>query len=270
MSAAGSAFSGDWLALREPVDHRSRSAELVSLLDSWLRERGTGEPAIVDLGAGSGSNWRYLSARLRHRAVWRLLDHDAALLAAVERESKTPGMTTRVCDLGADALAASVAGAAVVTASALLDLTSDCWITTLCTACARQRAALLVALTIDGRAAFGLPDALDAAVFSAVARDQQRDKGMGVALGAAAPAALAQALARCGYRVTQRSSDWRLDRRDSALARALIAGWAGAAARQVPGRSADFMAWAARRGAAVAAGAATLVVGHQDVLGLPR
>lgn len=269
MTAAGATFSGDWLALREPVDHRSRSAELVRLLDSWLRERATGEPVIVDLGAGSGSNQRYLGARLKRAAVWRLLDHDAALLASFQRGCSTPNVTTRVCDLGAEALAASVAGATVVTASALLDLTSERWIEALCAACAEQRAALLVALTIDGRAAFGPSDALDAAVFGAVARDQQRDKGMGIALGAAAPAALVQALARRGYHVTQRSSDWRLDQGGEALARALIGGWAEAATRQSPGRAADFAAWAARRGAAVAAGAATLVVGHQDVLGLP-
>lgn len=267
MNAAGSTFSSDWLALREPVDHRSRSAELVHRLDARLRERGAGKPVVVDLGAGSGSNWRYLISRLQRPAVWRLLDHDAALLATVQRE--TPDVTTGVCDLGADALVANIAGADVVTASALLDLASRHWVAALCAACAHQRSALLVALTIDGRAAFDPPHAADSAVFAAVARDQQRDKGMGVALGAAAPSALVRALARHGYRVTQRDSDWRLGHQDGALARALIDGWAEAAARQVPERSADFTAWAARRSAAVAAGVATLLVGHQDVLGLP-
>lgn len=269
MSTEESTFSGDWLALREPVDHRSRSAELVRELGAWLGRRGAAKPMVVDLGAGSGSNFRYLSARLLQPVTWRLLDHDAALLAAVHGGRAPSGVTTRVCDLGADALAGCVAGAAVVTASALLDLTSAHWIDALCAACVRQGAALLVALTIDGRVAFDPAEALDGVVFSAVARDQQRDKGLGIALGAGAASALVRALARHGYRVTQRGSDWRLDRREGALARALIDGWAEAASRQSPGRTAHFAAWAARRSAAVAAGSAKLLVGHRDVLGLP-
>lgn len=269
MSADGSTFSGGWLALREPVDHRSRSAELVRELNRWLRRRGAVKPVVADLGAGSGSNYRYLSTRLAGPVAWRLLDHDAALLTAVRVGHECPDLATQVCDLGAAALAGCVAGATVVTASALLDLTSAPWIASLCAACVRQRAALLVALTIDGRAAFDPADALDGVVFAAVAQDQRRDKGLGPALGGAAPAALAEALAGWGWRVVQRASDWRLDSADIALARALIGGWAEAASRQQPDRAADFAAWAARRSAALAGGSARLIVGHQDVLGLP-
>lgn len=269
MTTDGSRFAADWLALREPVDHRSRSPELVQLLASWLGGRRRERPAIVDLGAGSGSNFRYLDARLPQPLAWRLLDHDAGLLAAVLPGHAQPDVAIEVCDFQAGQLERLVAGADVVTASALLDLTSADWIAALCAACARHGAALLVALTVDGRVAFGPPDATDAVVRAEVERDQRRDKGLGRALGGGAPAALRAALARCGYRVIERPSDWRLERADAALARAWIAGWAEAAARQCPEQATDFTAWAARRTAALADGALALKVGHQDMLGLP-
>lgn len=269
MTADGSRFAADWLALRESVDHRSRSPELARLLTSWLMGRRRERPAIVDLGAGSGSNFRYLDARLTQPLTWRLLDHDAGLLAKALRGHPRPDVAIEACNLQAGRLERLVAGADVVTASALLDLTSADWVAALCAACARRHAALLLALTIDGRVAFEPPDATDAAMRAAVERDQRRDKGLGRALGGSAPAALCTALARCGYRVIERSSDWRLERGDAALARAWIAGWAEAAARQRPEQVADFTAWAARRTADLAGGALALTVGHRDILGLP-
>ncbi len=49
-------FSADWLALREPADHRSRSAELLATLATRVEGRDT--LRITDLGCGTGSNLR--------------------------------------------------------------------------------------------------------------------------------------------------------------------------------------------------------------------
>ena len=56
-------FSPEWLALREPVDHRSRAAGLIPLLNSWWESHEGSH--IVDLGSGTGSNLRYLAPLLR-------------------------------------------------------------------------------------------------------------------------------------------------------------------------------------------------------------
>src|SRR5947207_1786351 len=81
-----SSFSSDWLALREPADHKARSARLASTIADVLPS--VYDLAVLDLGAGTGSNFRYLSRRLeRHRRQhWLLVDHDAALLARAEQE----------------------------------------------------------------------------------------------------------------------------------------------------------------------------------------
>ncbi len=68
----------DWLALREPVDHRSRAADLVAPLAEWWGSRPV--QRVLDLGSGTGSNLRYLAPRLAGEQEWTLVDRDAALL----------------------------------------------------------------------------------------------------------------------------------------------------------------------------------------------
>lgn len=260
-------FSGNWLALREPVDHRSRAEALLPLLNAYLQSRNRHPIRIVDLGAGSGSNWRYLAPRLPGSADWLLVDHDAALLA--HAAASAPGVRTETQDLRADTLAPCIAGADLVTASALIDLCSAAWLQALADACATAGSALLIALTIDGRARFTPGDAQDAAVLTALRHDEQRDKGMGPALGPDAAAFLAHALQAHGYQITCRSSDWVLRPVDHALLAELLAGWHAAALRQMPAVKIKLNAWLARRLDAAAHDAVTLTVGHQDLLALP-
>ena len=69
-------FAADWLALREPFDHAARSAALARRLADRLPRR----PRLVDLGAGSGSLFRFLAPIIGRGHDWILLDADAALL----------------------------------------------------------------------------------------------------------------------------------------------------------------------------------------------
>src|SRR5437764_950592 len=123
-------FSADWLALREPVDHRSRSPRLAR----EIARRLMGRPPlhVLDLGAGTGSNLRYLARYLLPIQHWRMVDRDRALLARV-RKPVTWAIVASVhlqprdlADLAANAdLFKAVS---LVTASALLDLVSAAWI----------------------------------------------------------------------------------------------------------------------------------------------
>ncbi|HKH34927.1 MAG TPA: hypothetical protein VKA80_12340, partial [Beijerinckiaceae bacterium] len=63
-----SGFSADWLALREPADHRARNRELLA----QLRARFAGQEAVtvVDLGSGTGSNLRACAPQLAPRQRW--------------------------------------------------------------------------------------------------------------------------------------------------------------------------------------------------------
>jgi len=264
-------FSADWLALREAADHRARDEALLPpLVAAW---RAGGWSRVLDLGSGTGSNLRYLSARLPHEPPrsWTLVDHDAGLLARAHAPSGAPADTVGrvVGDLAAEGLA-RVAGAHLVTASALLDLVSEGWLVRLVEACRAARAGVLLALSYDGTVRWsGEGDPDDVWVHEAVNAHQHRDKGLGAALGPVGGARAEALFREAGYRTWLLTSPWRLGADDGALAEALVGGWAGAAAEQRPDEAARVRAWHARRAHAVGRGEAGVTVGHVDLLALP-
>jgi hypothetical protein len=257
-------FSEEWLTLREPVDHAARSADLTrAVLDALPRDAPL---RILDLAAGTGSNLRYLiGARPTHAEMdWLLVDHDPALLAHV---AESPDVHTRCVDLSTLDDRGLFAGRTLVTASALLDLVSEEWLRTLAVRCAQAGAAVLFALTYDGRIACSPPDRDDADVVSLVNRHQRTDKGFGPALGPDATDVAARCFKALGYRVQRARSDWMLTPESRELQRQLIDGWAQAAAEIAPAREAVVDAWRDRRLAHVAAGQSEITVGHEDLAG---
>jgi SAM-dependent methyltransferase len=279
-------FSVEWLTMREPADHRARSAPLAARLDDWLPGRRTAR--ILDLGCGSGSNLRWLAPRLACPQHWLVLDDDptllAALPAAVLRWAAGRGESARRRGGGlriGDRVAVrarrhdlavglpAIAGQDVVTASALADLVSLPWLQALAARCAPAGAALLLALSYDGRVTLTPRDAGDAALRDAVNRHQQGDKGFGPALGPVATATATTLLAARGYRIVQARSDWLLGPGDAALLAALVDGWAAAAASVCGSDAGAVQAWRRRRLDAVASEDLRARVGHTDLLALP-
>src|SRR5436853_506331 len=88
-------------------------------------------PVILDLACGSGALMRALAPVLPPGQRWRLVDHDAALLAAAERQA-APGLACSAqCMSLLDLDALPLAGATLVTASAFTDLVSEAWLSEL-------------------------------------------------------------------------------------------------------------------------------------------
>ena len=281
-------FSTEWLRLREPFDAAARAAELVALIAPDPAELPLD---VVDLGAGTGSNLRYLAPRLGGMQRWLLVDHDAALLAAADAATQewaeanaaqvaVRGAQLRVwgtgfaaevrrarVDLATDLKSVIVPQRALVTGAALLDLVSAQWLRTLGQQCHAARADLLFALCYDGTTACTPAEPEDREVLELFNRHQLADKGFGPALGPSAPHYAEQVLAALGYRLQSRKSDWRIARSDAALQRALIDGWLEAAVEIAPERGAALEDWRRRRLAHIAAGRSTLVVGHVDLSG---
>jgi len=260
-------FSADWLALREPADHAARSAPLVDRVAESLH--GDDTVRVLDLGAGTGSNLRYLAPRLGGPQHWLLADRDADLLANV-RVPALSTVTVETCaidlrDIDGDRTTALFDGCGLVTASALLDLVSDRWVRAVAARCRHVRAAVLFVLSYDGRLACTPRDAADDMVRGLVNDHQRRDKGFGPALGPQATMRAEQAFGSLGYHTERAGSDWVIgpDARD--LQRALIEGWATAANGQGSARSIEIRAWRARRLDHVSAGRSQLRVGHEDL-----
>jgi SAM-dependent methyltransferase len=267
-----SGFAPEWLALREPADAAARSSTLtVKLAESLPVDRPL---RVLDLGAGTGSNARFLSRRFPSAQQWMLVDHDAALLA---RASESRGVDRSICRIDVveadlsqfDNVGGLFAKRDLVTASALLDLVSDQWLRLLADHCRAADAAVLFALSYDGRIECWPADSEDQTIRTLVNRHQRTDKGFGAALGPEATAVAAADLTRLGYTVSVDSSDWRLTAADAALQQQLIDGWAAAATELAPSESARLDDWKHRRLEFIACGESSLVVGHQDLLGLP-
>ena len=164
-------FSAEWLALREPADHRARSTDLPVRLARWQAVQGAPGPRmLLDLGAGTGSNLRFLAPLMGADQDWICVDQDPELLATLvvrtEDWARTAGLeatseggglriaggglhcrvATRRLDLAAGATALPLGPGTLVVASALMDLVSETWLADLLRACHRTRSPVLAAL----------------------------------------------------------------------------------------------------------------------------
>ncbi len=262
-----SSFSAEWLDLREPADARARSRALTDVVADALPHHR--DVHVVDLACGTGSNVRYLTPFLRSPQRWLLADHSETLLA-MARERCGPRVLTRVVDLADQRqLASLVAGQDLVTASALLDLVSEEWLGAMIAACREARAAVLFALSYDGRMSCDPLDEDDSLVRELVNRHQRTDKGFGPALGPDAAVRVAELLGDAGYGVQSERSDWVLGPGTESMQHLLIDGWAGAAIEMDPSSRAAIRRWHHDRAAHVADGRSVITVGHQDVAGIP-
>lgn len=261
-------FSPDWLALRAPADDSARDTNLIEMLDDWAASR-PGPLQVVDLGCGSGATFRALDPHLPG-ADWFLVDNDPRLLeiamrlAPEAREDGAGSIRTGRVDLAAS-VEAAVQGVDLVTASALMDLVSPAWIERLVRAMPR-RAALYAPLIYDGAELWTPAHPAERRALAAFREHQRGDKGFGPALGPDAAEALAEALIEAGWEVRLAPSAWRLSkRRDGDLIRALAVGSAEAVAETGALDPGALRAWSDAR-----ADAEAVLVGHQDLLALPK
>lgn len=290
-------FSADWLALREPADARARDEGLTALFASRARLRAPAR--FVDLACGTGANLRYLAPRIGGEQRWLLVDSDTALLAKAGAESGArpaavgteaavrpaavraepgaksaslvPGchVVTRQLDLVSDLHALDFTPDVAVTASALLDLVSEGWLTALVERCREHRCAALFALSYDGRIALTPSDPDDEWIRDLVNRHQLTDKGFGPALGPDAGRRASERFRAAGYEVHTAQSDWNLLPTEQLLQQALLEGWAGAATELAPNDTDRCRSWLARRFAHTEKRTAHVAVGHVDMLALP-
>jgi SAM-dependent methyltransferase len=268
-----SGFSPDWLALREPADHLAINHAVRAELRQCFEERPA--IAVVDLGCGTGSNFRGLSRDLPPRQDWLLVDHDPQLLTvardAADRgkqrvEPRDIGLETMQLDFADGDISGIVTGRDLVTAAALFDLVSEPVIQRMAAAVAAESAVFYTTLTYDGIASWLPEHPLDPFMRDAFNRHQKTDKGFGPAAGADATAALARAFSDLGYVVHRGRSPWVLGDAETVLRQAVDSGWAEAVCEIAPARTADIDGWLQRR---MTTQDAVTIIGHEDLLAVP-
>jgi hypothetical protein len=279
-------FDPSWLAMRERFDARARSQAVAEALIATLPAR----PKLLDLGAGTGSLFRWLAPRIARAQAWTLFDADGALIdeafdtiadwaEAHGMRVTSPGRAMLVHAPGgawrveaavgdlADIPRLPLFGHHAVLNSALCDLVSRGWIESLA---GRLNVPFYAALMVDGRATWRPLHPWDRAVKQGFRRDQGRDKGFGPALGDRAPAILHHAFARRRWKVMSAPSDWRIGREDVVMLSDLVTGDAQAAVHAVPVQTPRIAEWRADRLGQAARRRLSLTLGHRDLLAVPR
>lgn len=300
VAAAAAHFSSQWLSLREPFDIAARAEAaaqppIKAHLAHWRAADASDTLGVLDLACGHGANLRALAPQLGGLQQWRLVDHDPALLAALpvalQRWAQQQGYhylahgaasgcridgrgfsasaSWQRLDLSRELGSLDLAHTTLITASALLDLVCAAWLQRLVERARAAGAAMLWALSVDGRMSWEPADADDPTVHALFGQHQHRDKGFGPALGPQAPAVALAQLAQAGYRSTAARSDWQVaGATGSPMLRAMIDGIAGAALEQAPSMHERVHAWQAGRIASIER--SRLRVGHVDILATPR
>jgi trans-aconitate methyltransferase len=273
LSAEPVRVAASWLDLREVADASARSRALVAQLRRRLPARDC--RVIHDLACGSGAMGRWLAPLLPGPQHWVLHDRDVDLLALAGLKPPGPAadaaavtVETRLSDItrlrGDD-----LEGAALVTASALLDLLTEQELQALVRACAEAACPVLVSLSVTGRVQLVPTDPLDARVVAAFNAHQRRWTGRGQLLGPDAVEAAADAFRAHGAEVVVAASTWRLAARDARLTAEWFTGWTMAAREQDEVLAAELELYRRRRLHEVEAGRLVVTVGHADLLVLP-
>ena len=275
-------FSPEWLALREPVDHRSISQALRA--QAGARLANATPVNIMDMGCGSGSNLRALADSLGPHQRWTLVDWDDNLLAharealaawgenahedddalVIHRGDKRIEVMFERMDLARHVEHALDRPLDLLTAAAFFDLVSEDWMDGFAKALAARGAPLYTTLTYNGRERWSPPHAADEAMLEAFHAHQHGDKGFGPAAGPDAADALARALSRNGFHVMREASPWIMDGADARLMGELAKGAAGAVRETGLVREEDVTAWLAARLAAEGC-----EIGHTDIFATP-
>ena len=278
-------FSAQWLALREPADHRARDIALqnqvVHDLDHLSRVR-PGPLKLIDLGSGSGSNLRALAPHLPNAQHWTLVDFDPALLSAarttlkqwadhiiadndtlaLNKNGKLLSIDFRCEDLSKNIEAVLALPADLITAAAFFDLVAVDWLTRFCGLLCPP---LYTVLTYNGEEIWSPPEVQDAAMLKAFHVHQQTDKGFGAAAGPAAARVMESLLSTRGFKVSSALSPWKLGQEDRSLIEQLAIGSAGAVRETGMVASADIDAWQRSRCLAT-----SCEIGHIDLYAKPR
>lgn len=255
-----------WLARRESADARSRAPELATHAAALTRT-----PRVVhDLGSGTGGMMRWLAPVLGGTQTWVLHDWDAALLA--EAAAAPPGgvtVRTHVADLaGLDA--ADLAGASLVTASALLDVLDRRQLEAIVSASMSAGVPVYVTLSVTGRVDLAPPHAADRALETAFNAHQRRAHGDGRRLlGPDAVEVAADLFRAGGWSLRTAEAPWDLGGGDRALVEEWLDGWIDAACAQDPTLTDSGAAHRARRRAQLRDGALRVRVAHRDLLAWP-
>ena len=222
---------------------------------------------IIDLGAGTGANQRWLAPRLGFVQRWIHLDHDPAISRSLPLPDNTMIIDGSVEPALGWLLANHRNGRQLVTCSAVLDVLTTDQIGAVCRAMIENHVPALFSLTVTGTLTIDPADPYDDLFLDAF-NDHQRRAGRA---GPEATSLVVNALCAGGFTVRTQETPWRLTASsDWAFVEQLLRERIDAAVAQNPSLASAAPAWFELRRSQFGLGILRVEVGHRDVLALPR
>jgi hypothetical protein len=259
-----------WLAARVVADTAARAATLNALIPeliSCLIKIGDGADGIeiIDLGAGTGANQRWLAPRLPFRQRWVHLDHDPV----ISRSLPLPA-DTMIIDGSVEALARLLddhdGDRRLVTCSALLDVLTRAQLDAVCGALIDNQVPALLSLTVTGTLGV-TPSHEDDQLLLDAFNDHQRRASRA---GPEATSLASRELQAGGFRVLCQETPWELTAAsDRAFVEQVLLERLDAAVAQDRVLAPSAAQWFELRRAQLAVGILRIDIGHCDILALP-
>jgi hypothetical protein len=163
-----------------------------------------------------------------------------------------------------------LAGAHLITASALLDMFCVDDLERFITSCVDAGCPALLTLSVTGHVELAPSDPLDERVRAAFNAHQRRTIDGRTLLGPDAAGVAAHMFRAFGADVSVAHSPWHLEPNRGGLLDAWLCGWVGAAVEQEPSLAAYADAYLRTRRAAIGEGRLAATVPHDDLLVIPR
>jgi hypothetical protein len=224
-----------------------------------------GSVEIIDLGAGTGANQRWLAPRLPFRQRWIHLDHDPVISRSLPLPDKTMIINDSV-----DALARLLAGRdgdrRLVTCSALLDILTTRQLDAVCRALIDNYVPALFSLTVTGTLRIAPSDPADQPLLQAFNDHQRRaDRA-----GPDATSLATTTLRTGGFTVRCQQTPWQLTASSGqGFVEQVLQERVDAAVAQDPALAPTAAAWLDLRRTQLARGVLRIHLGHSDILALP-
>ncbi len=221
---------------------------------------------IIDLGAGTGANQRWLAPRLPLRQRWIHLDHDPAISRSLPLPDDTVIIDESVEALG-QLLVRPGVDQRLVTCSALLDVLTRNQIYQVCGALINNRTAGLFSLTVTGTFDVSPSHPHDQQLLDAFNDHQRR----GDRAGPDAVSVAVNAMLGGGFTVRTQETPWHLTAsNDPAFVEQLLRERLEAAVAQNPSLATTAATWFELRRTQLTDGILGIDLGHLDILALPE
>ncbi len=261
-----------WLTARVAADDLARQPTVSTLLPQLTEYLRPGHDAvirIIDLGAGSGANQRWLAPRLPFRQRWVHLDHDPAILTHTHGAGRTElvvGGIDTLIDLLEHESVRPERPSTVITCAAVLDVLTRADLVVLCDLLAHKAVPALLSLSVTGEMSVEPSDADDDVLLEAFNAHQRRH-------GRAGPDAPGLVVERCretGIAVDDVATPWILDESsDPLFVMRFLRERVDAALAQDPTLRGVAANWLEHRLAEVTDSRCRINIGHRDLLILP-